>query len=176
MTELGKIILSHIGNKSEPQLDLGNGDPYELLKKRGIPTTLSDEERTAADAYGLVAKADFTNKPKYSPNPEKWVKNNGTVEVDEMGIWTYTNSSGQSVRYKNQYPDFKEAGVVRQEVNIGEFKNYSSDFKRADELAPMGPKLEEDTWHHSEDGKTMQEINKKIHKEFTHAGGMSLKK
>ena len=176
ITEVAKKNLADIGNKSEPQLDLGNGDPYELLKKRGIPTTLSDEERAAADAYGLVAKADFTNKPKYSPNPEKWVKNNGTVEVDEMGIWTYTNSSGQSVRYKNQYPDFKEAGVVRQEVNIGEFKNYSSDFKRADELAPMGPKLEEDTWHHSEDGKTMQEINKKIHKEFTHAGGMSLKK
>ena len=176
ITEVAKKNLADIGNKSEPQLDLGNGNPYELLKKRGILTTLSDEERAAADAYGLVAKADFTDKPKYSPNPEKWVKNNGTVEVDEMGIWTYTNSSGQSVRYKNQYPDFKEAGVVRQEVNIGEFKNYSSDFKRADELAPMGPKLEEDTWHHSEDGKTMQEINKKIHKEFTHAGGMSLKK
>lgn len=39
-------------------MDLGNGDPYELLKKRGIPTTLSDEERAAADAYGLVAKAE----------------------------------------------------------------------------------------------------------------------
>lgn len=48
--------MADIGNKSEPQLDLGNGDPYELLKKRGIPTTLSDEERVAADAYGLVAK------------------------------------------------------------------------------------------------------------------------
>lgn len=56
ITEVAKKNLADIGNKSEPQLDLGNGDPYELLKKRGIPTTLSDEERVAADAYGLVAK------------------------------------------------------------------------------------------------------------------------
>ena len=58
ITEVAKKNLADIGNKSEPQLDLGNGDPYELLKKRGIPTTLSDEERAAADAYGLVAKAE----------------------------------------------------------------------------------------------------------------------
>ncbi|XHJ04879.1 HNH endonuclease [Staphylococcus epidermidis] len=34
----------------------------------------------------------------------------------------------------------------------------------------------ENTWHHHEDGKTMQEVNKKIHREFTHRGGTSLKR
>lgn len=58
ITEVAKQNLADIGNKSEPQLDLGNSDPYELLKKRGIPTILSDEERAASDAYGLVAKAE----------------------------------------------------------------------------------------------------------------------
>lgn len=32
ITEVAKKNLADIGNKSEPQLDLGNGDPYELLK------------------------------------------------------------------------------------------------------------------------------------------------
>lgn len=173
---IARNLVNGSRNSAESQLNVENGNPYDLLEKNGIRPTLSEEERAAADAYGLKARANGQNKPKYSPNPEKWIKNNGRINIDEMGTWTYTNSSGQSVKYKNEYPNFKEAGLVRQEVNIGEFKNYGSDFKRADKLAPMGPKLEENTWHHLEDGKTMQEINKKIHKEFTHAGGMSLKK
>ncbi|MCG1103797.1 HNH endonuclease [Staphylococcus epidermidis] len=34
----------------------------------------------------------------------------------------------------------------------------------------------ENTWHHNEDGKTMQEVNKKIHRESTHRRSMSLKR
>ena len=30
------------------------------------------------------------------------------------------------------------------------------------------------TWHHSQDGHTLQEVDKAVHKEFTHRGGMSL--
>lgn len=69
-------------------------------------------------------------KPKNSPNPEKWIKGNGNISIDQNGTWTYTNSNGQSVRYVDGYPDFKEAGLVKQEVDIGEFKNYHSDFKK----------------------------------------------
>lgn len=58
ITEMATKNLSDIGNKSESQLDIGNGDPYELLKKHGIEPTLSEEERAAADAYGLIAKAE----------------------------------------------------------------------------------------------------------------------
>ncbi|MCD2206651.1 HNH endonuclease [Listeria booriae] len=32
------------------------------------------------------------------------------------------------------------------------------------------------TWHHHQDGETLQEVNKEIHKDYTHRGGMSLKK
>ena len=37
-------------------------------------------------------------------------------------------------------------------------------------------KLRSNTWNHHEDLKTLQEVNKSIHAEFTHRGGVSLKK
>ena len=37
-------------------------------------------------------------------------------------------------------------------------------------------KLRSNTWHHHEDLKTLQEVNKSIRAKFTHRGGVSLKK
>ncbi|WP_221620726.1 HNH endonuclease [Tannerella forsythia] len=35
------------------------------------------------------------------------------------------------------------------------------------------PKIDGTTWHHHEDGMTMQEVNSDIHDRFTHRGGVS---
>ncbi|WP_348774569.1 HNH endonuclease [Ruthenibacterium lactatiformans] len=115
-------------------------------------------------------------KPKNSPNPQKWLDKQGKISIDKQGVWSYTNDKGQTVKYPDGYPDFKGAGLVRQEVDIGKFKDYITDFKKADALAPNGPRnAVKNTWHHSQDGHTLQEVNKVIHKEFTHRGGMALK-
>ncbi|WP_193385096.1 HNH endonuclease, partial [Rhodanobacter spathiphylli] len=42
--------------------------------------------------------------------------------------------------------------------------------------APLGPKLYENTWHHHQNGTTMEEVNKIIHSRFTHRGGVSIKR
>jgi hypothetical protein len=62
---------------------------------------------------------------------------------------------------------------VKQEVPIGKFEGWNKDFPKADELAPNGPKSSESKWHHHQDGTTMQEIDKVLHKRFTHIGGMA---
>lgn len=60
---------------------------------------------------------------------------------------------------------------------MGGFKDYATDFKKADSLATNGPRdVINNTWHHSQDGHTIQKTDKVVHKEFTHRGGMSLKK
>lgn len=87
----------------------------------------------------------------------------GKIEILEDGTWVYTNSEGITIKYIDGFPDFKEAGLVRQEVEIGEFKNYAIDFKKANMTAPLGKKLRSSTWHHHEDLKTLQEVNKSIH-------------
>nr|WP_254051634.1 HNH endonuclease [Staphylococcus warneri] len=48
-------------------------------------------------------------------------------------------------------------------MDINSFDNYYTDFKKADKLAEREKRIE-NTWHHHEDGKTMQEVNKKIHR------------
>ena len=123
-----------------------------------------------------ITKELLQTKPKNSPTPQKWMDKGGKIEILEDGTWVYTNSEGITIKYIDGFPDFKEAGLVRQEVEIGEFKNYAIDFKKANMTAPLGKKLRSSTWHHHEDLKTLQEVNKSIHAEFTHRGGVSLKK
>lgn len=52
--------------------------------------------------------------------------------------------------------------MVKQEVKIGRFQGYAKDFDKADKLAPNGPiDRERSTWHHHQDGTTMQEMRNK---------------
>ena len=111
-------------------------------------------------------------KPKNSPAVNRWLENGGTITI-ENGTWKYTNSQGVSVLYKNGYPDFLGSGLVVQEVDIGGFRNRSADFRLADKMAPNGPISPDSTWHHHEDGRTLQEVDKSIHRNFTHRGGIS---
>ena len=80
---------------------------------------------------------------------------------------------GISVKYIDGYPDFRGAGLVLQMVNIGGFGNRRSDARKADKLAPNGPRNADSVWHHSQDGFTMEEVNYDIHRRFTHKGGIS---
>jgi hypothetical protein len=123
-------------------------------------------------------KEQLDTKPLYSRDPEKWLNKGGKIEIDEDGTWTYIDWEvpPNKVSYPQGFPDFKYAGFVKQEVKIGKFEKYDIDFARADELAPNGPKSDENTWHHHEDLTTMQEVNKEMHRRFRHKGGMSLAK
>lgn len=111
-------------------------------------------------------------KPSNSPNPKKWIENGGKINVDGNGTWTYTSSDGVSVVYSNGYPDFDRAGLVEEKVDIGEFSDSrSTDFRNAE---AQTTKPANTTWHHSEDGHTLQAVSTKYHKLFTHKGGFSI--
>ena len=50
------------------------------------------------------------------------------------------------------------------------------DFRLADKAANITEKMRQDefyTWHHHQDGKTMQLIKYDVHAEFFHTGGMA---
>ncbi|MCX2429253.1 PAAR-like protein [Pedobacter sp. GR22-10] len=114
-------------------------------------------------------------KPLHSPDIAKWFRKGGKIEVLDDGTWRYIDWEGNKVRYINGSPDFGPHS--RQSVNIGEQKgNYTTDYSDAERLSnKKPPKLdkEETVWHHHEDGKTMQEVDRTIHDRFTHQGGVS---
>ncbi|WP_200416166.1 T7SS effector LXG polymorphic toxin [Virgibacillus salexigens] len=133
-------------------------------------------------------KEQLATKPSYSPAPDKWTKKGGTVKIDEDGTWIYTNKRGQTVRYPDGYPDFTEYAhptVKPVEIEIASPTNRPLDYKNANKkaglnkdsdppVASLNEAPEGYTWHHHQDGKTMILVDKKVHREFTHAGGISI--
>ncbi|MCW1929668.1 HNH endonuclease [Bhargavaea beijingensis] len=109
------------------------------------------------------------------------------MEIDEGGTWVYTNKKGQTVRYPDGYPDFKEYAhptVKPVEIEIASPTNRPLDYKNANMEAglskdsdPSVPALDKPPvgyiWHHHQDGKTMILVDKDIHRQFTHTGGVS---
>lgn len=135
-----------------------------------------------------LTKEQLATKPQYSPVPEKWLKRGGTMKIDEDGTWIYTNKKGQTVSYPDGYPDFSEyahPSVKPVEIEIASPTNRPLDYKNAnikaglnkDSHPPVASLYEAPegyTWHHHQDGKTMILVDKKVHREFTHAGGISI--
>ena len=133
-------------------------------------------------------KEQLATKPSYSPAPDKWTKKGGTAKIDEDGTWVYTNKKGQTVRYPDRYPDFTEYAhptVKPVEIEIASPTNRPLDYKNANKkaglnkdsdppVASLNEAPEGYTWHHHQDGKTMILVDKKVHREFTHAGGVSI--
>lgn len=66
------------------------------------------------------------------------------------------------------------AGLVKQEAPIGPFSNRKDDFAKAKKLGYIKDII--DTWHHNEDGITLQAVERKLHQRFTHRGGISIAK
>ena len=88
---------------------------------------------------------------------------------------TYNDWEGNSVSYPGGYPDFKAAGLVIQEVDIGAFKgsfiNRGSDVRTAARLGYV--RSYDSVWHHHQDQRTLQEVDSDIHQRFIHRGGIA---
>ncbi|WP_162990284.1 HNH endonuclease [Mesobacillus foraminis] len=105
------------------------------------------------------------------------------MKIGEDGTWVYTNKKGQTVRY----PDFTEYShptVNPVEIELATPTNRPLDYKNAnikvklnkdsDPSASLYDAPEGYKWHHHLDGKTMILVDKKVHREFTHSGGVSI--
>ncbi|MYL45248.1 hypothetical protein GLV94_06295 [Virgibacillus halodenitrificans] len=161
------------------------GGQHYVFSKRGGGTRKDTGKNTIETN---ITKEQFASKPSYSPAPDKWTKKGGTVKIDEEGTWVYINKKGQSVRYPNGYPDFTEYAhptVKPVEIEFARPTNRPLDYKSANikaglnrdtdpPVALLNEAPEGYTWHHHQDGKTMILVDKKIHREFTHAGGISV--
>ncbi|QNK48663.1 HNH endonuclease [Brevibacterium sp. PAMC23299] len=179
------------------QLSLAGGVPYNVVNGVGLKEQLISMAKVEFEVSGRgkgsdVQEVKFTRdqlaaKPKNSPIPERWEKKGGNVEIDENGTWIYTNKKGQSVSYPDGYPDFTaymHPTVKPVEIEIATPTNRPLDYKEANLKAglnkdsdPPVPSLNKPplgyVWHHHQDGKTMILVDKDIHREFTHTGGVS---
>ncbi|SMC28849.1 A nuclease of the HNH/ENDO VII superfamily with conserved WHH, partial [Andreprevotia lacus DSM 23236] len=122
-------------------------------------------------------KKGKNRKPRQPRTYEKKV-------INEDGSVTYTlkgkNGKTFDVTYRDGYPDFspyKYNGPGKSEVEINMTGNNTTDFKAANQKAGFGDQAyshpEGYTWHHHQDGKTMQLIREDAHAAAPHTGGAS---
>ena len=71
------------------------------------------------------------------------------------------------------YPDFEAVGLVKQEVKIKYTGKREGDFKAANAEAGFKKTPEGYTWHHHQDGVTMQLVPRAIHMKTGHTGGFA---
>lgn len=116
---------------------------------------------------------DPRKKPLYAPTVSKWYKKGGSIEVLDNGNWKFTDWEHNSVVYEGEEPNFNR--YARQQVDIeGMTGDCTTDFTKADNSAPLGPKKRGNTWHHQQNMRTMQEVPRDIHERFTHYGARYL--
>lgn len=149
-------------------------------------------ERTPTGGPGKGSWSDgYRGDGKYTPDRNSDLGQ----ELQEFSKNPKLNPSGKavdSITYKNGFPDYSELVVPagagkRAEVEIIQAGNHGSDYKAADEalFAATGKTqatLEKElgtslTWHHKEDGVTMQLLPENVHGGSNgsgHAGGASL--
>ncbi len=71
------------------------------------------------------------------------------------------------------YPDFRAAGVVKAEVKIEYTGSRMRDFAAANKVAGLKETPKGMTWHHHQDGTTLQMVPTDIHAATGHTGGFS---
>ncbi|WP_106495640.1 T7SS effector LXG polymorphic toxin [Lentibacillus sp. Marseille-P4043] len=174
-----------------PQYQLAGGAkvPYNVVDGNYLKDQLILKAESLDKGSGGVkfTKELLSTKPKNSPIPGRWEQKGGKVEVDKNGTWVYTNKKGQSVSYPDGYPDFTpymHPTIKPVEIEVAKPANRPLDYKKANQKVelskdsdPPVPALNKPplgyVWHHHQDGRTMMLVEEKIHKQFTHTGGVS---
>ncbi|MBM7069277.1 HNH endonuclease [Actibacterium sp. 188UL27-1] len=142
-----------------------------------------DEAIAACDGSRACREAAATKKgPQYNNTPKSG--DNGEWISGERGdgVWRPANG-GPEISYNNGFPDYGPHSAGNVEIPMR--GNTSSDFTNADKAMreqmgdPNWRRPRDHTWHHSEDGTTMQLVPKNIHAtgggaSTPHMGGASL--
>ncbi|HMY18666.1 MAG TPA: HNH endonuclease [Polyangium sp.] len=151
----------------------------EVLLTLGIGVTASVALHAARDTAGASSsKTSRAARKPHQPVAKKWLDAGGSIDQKADGTTTFTRSDGVSVTYdKAGFPDFtRYRHPTVRDVQIEFTGSYPKDFAAADTAAGITAQKRDDegyTWHHHQDGKTMQLIKKDVHKDFFHTGGMS---
>ncbi|HFR3505406.1 HNH endonuclease [Streptococcus suis] len=92
------------------------------------------------------------------------------VDVFALGV-LYSERKAEFIDVlKSIYEQLTHTDQVKKEFILEDgFETRAKDFSKAGKSGP------ENTWHHHQNGKTLQLVDRKIHRRFTHRGGISIK-
>ncbi|MFH1897551.1 MAG: HNH endonuclease [Candidatus Desantisbacteria bacterium] len=165
----------------------------EVVAKAKIAVTQKKCITCQKKAYSLTDNIFGTNLPTDGTwtgrvGDSIWHPDPKTVRGKEL-----LEATKKEIKYKNGYPDFSEhvykhnGKPVSVEIDMkgyaikkGNTSKTTTDFKAANEaMRKIDPKWKEPkdyTWHHNEDGVTMELVHTDIHGNVPHTGGASIVK
>lgn len=87
--------------------------------------------------------------------------------------WRLEKKYPEGVRYDSKgFPDFSP--YATKDVKIPDMTGEPKDFAQANEKAGITEKPAGFTWHHHQDGKTMQLVPTELHRNVRHTGGCAV--
>lgn len=143
--------------------------------------------RAKRKAEAAKDAAKCKTKKNCKPNEEKY---GTTLPADDKGTWSgekgnsvYTpKDGGPSIEYKDGYPDFSphvhnhNGTPARVEIDMdGSSKDFTAANQEMRKIDPNWRQPEGTTWHHKEDGVTMELVPSNVNK-TPHTGGASIVK
>lgn len=149
-------------------------------------------KKAAANANCVPCK-ESGNRFGVSKLPDKkrgkWLDENGNPAergngrwhpdpVEDKKLYDSLPDGKKYIEYKEGYPDFSPHAIDRVEIDM---KGSSGDFtaannKMKEKYGDSWRQPEGTTWHHKEDGTTMELVPTTINKETPHDGGASISK
>jgi hypothetical protein len=100
----------------------------------------------------------------------KWYPDSNT----EKGKTILNATGGKPIEFKDGYPDFSPYASHRVEIEMT--GDNSIDFPAANKAAGLSGTPKDWTWHHKEDGVTMELIPSDLNNNIPHTGGASIVK
>jgi hypothetical protein len=128
--------------------------------------TCPDEEAISGKYGSRIPQKD--GKWSGEPGNSEWHPDPNT----ERGKAILDATDGKPVRFKDGYPDFSEHSIKNVEIDMK--GNHDSDFAAANAAAGYARTPKGYTWHHHEDGVTMQLVPEDLNKHVPHTGGNSI--
>ncbi|NJO18451.1 MAG: HNH endonuclease [Thioploca sp.] len=90
----------------------------------------------------------------------------------EKGQAVLNATGGKPIEFKDGYPDFSDHALHRVEIEMT--GDNSIDFPAANKAAGLKETPKDWTWHHKEDGVTMELIPSDLNNNIPHTGGASM--
>jgi len=166
----GVGALEQVLRESEPVPDQPALAPGPAPK----PAPTPKPQATAPKAQTTAPPPVATNAPKTGPGPALPLPP-GTVHRNKALAGKKHPVTGVPFD-ADGYPDFRAAGVVEKEVKIKMTGKPKTDEGLANDAANLTRTPKGRTWHHHQDGTTMQLVPTDIHKKTGHTGGRATSK
>lgn len=166
-----------IGKTGKAVGAIEKGAETAKVMEKGSETAKAVEKTAVEGKNGTtVTKGETSTRKNRQPSRKNKRIDHSKTRKNADGSTTYTDKTGREVTYdKNGHADFTPHAEAEVQID-GLTGNHPLDEAMANKAVGLESTPKDYTWHHVQDGKTMQLVPRDVHQTFPHTGGASILK